>query len=222
MIEKFFNNSNVDFNKLLDFGFNYDKNKYLFQKEILNNQFTLNICVDKNGTVSTNIIDNTTNEEYILHLMEDVGGEFVGNVRSEYYKVLTDIKERCFETHIFKSSQSKAVIEYIKNQYGDELEFLWPKFPNNAIWRRKDNKKWYSLIISLPRNKLKQAGDGIVEIIDVRITEDDLKLIDNKSILEAYHMNKKHWITLIMDNSLDNAFVFKLIDKSYILAKNKK
>lgn len=222
MIEKFFNNSNVDFNKLLDFGFNYDKNKYLFQKEILNNQFTLNICVDKNGTVSTNIIDNTTNEEYILHLMEDVGGEFVGNVRSEYYKVLTDIKERCFETHIFKSSQSKAVIEYIKNQYGDELEFLWPKFPNNAIWRRKDNKKWYSLIISLPRNKLKQAGDGIVEIIDVRITEDDLKLIDNKSILEAYHMNKKHWITLIMDNALDNAFVFNLIDKSYILAKNKK
>ena len=222
MIEKFFNNSNVDFNKLLDFGFNYDKNKYLFQKEILNNQFTLNICVDKNGTVSTNIIDNTTNEEYILHLMEDVGGEFVGNVRSEYYKVLTDIKERCFETHIFKSSQSKAVIEYIKNQYGDELEFLWPKFPNNAIWRRKDNKKWYSLIISLPRNKLKQAGDGIVEIIDVRITEDDLKLIDNKSILEAYHMNKKHWITLIMDNSLDNAFVFNLIDKSYILANNKK
>ena len=222
MIEKFFNNSNVDFNKLLDFGFNYDKNKYLFQKEILNNQFTLNICVDKNGTVSTNIIDNTTNEEYILHLMEDVGGEFVGNVRSEYYKVLTDIKERCFETHIFKSSQSKAVIEYIKNQYGDELEFLWPKFPNNAIWRRKDNKKWYSLIISLPRNKLKQAGDGIVEIIDVRITEDDLKLIDNKSILEAYHMNKKHWITLIIDNSLDNAFVFNLIDKSYILAKNKK
>ena len=154
MIEKFFNNSNVDFNKLLDFGFNYDKNKYLFQKEILNNQFTLNICVDKNGTVSTNIIDNTTNEEYILHLMEDVGGEFVGNVRREYYKVLTDIKERCFETHIFKSSQSKAVIEYIKNQYGDELEFLWPKFPNNAIWRRKDNQKWYSLIISLPRNKL--------------------------------------------------------------------
>ena len=222
MIEKFFNNSNVDFNKLLDFGFNYDKNKYLFQKEILNNQFTLNICVDKNGTVSTNIIDNTTNEEYILHLMEDVGGEFVGNVRSEYYKVLTDIKERCFETHIFKSSQSKAVIEYIKNQYGDELEFLWPKFQNNAIWRRKDNQKWYSLIISLPRNKLKQAGDGIVEIIDVRITEDDLKLIDNKSILEAYHMNKKHWITLIMDNSLDNAFVFKLIDKSYILANNKK
>lgn len=222
MIEKFFNNSNVDFNKLLDFGFNYDKNKYLFQKEILNNQFTLNICVDKNGTVSTNIIDNTTNEEYILHLMEDVGGEFVGNVRSEYYKILTDIKERCFETHIFKSSQSKAVIEYIKNQYGDELEFLWPKFPNNAIWRRKDNKKWYSLIISLPRNKLKQAGDGIVEIIDVRITEDDLKLIDNKSILEAYHMNKKHWITLIMDNSLDNAFVFNLIDKSYILANNKK
>ena len=178
--------------------------------------------MDKNGTVSTNIIDNTTNEEYILHLMEDVGGEFVGNVRSEYYKVLTDIKERCFETHIFKSSQSKAVIEYIKNQYGDELEFLWPKFPNNAIWRRKDNQKWYSLIISLPRNKLKQAGDGIVEIIDVRITEDDLKLIDNKSILEAYHMNKKHWITLIMDNSLDNAFVFNLIDKSYILAKNKK
>lgn len=111
--------------------------------------------------------------------------------------------------------------DYIKNKYGDKLEFLWPKFPSNAIWRRKDNKKWYCLIISLPKNKLKLKGDEIAVIIDVRINDEDLKMIDNISIFEAYHMNKKHWITLLLDSNLSDKTIFELIDKSYVLAKKK-
>ena len=222
MIEKFFDNSNINFNKLIEYGFKHSGFCYLLQKSILNNQFTLNVFIDENNIVSTKIIDKSTNEEYVLHLIEGVNGEFVNNVRSEYFKILTDIKNKCCETQIFNFFQSQQVIDYIKNKYNDELEFLWPKFPNNAIWRRKDNQKWYALIVSLRKNKLNLKGDELIEIINVRTSEDNLKLIDNKSIFKAYHMNKKHWITLIMNNSLDNTFVFNLIDKSYILANNKK
>lgn len=37
-------------------------------------------------------------------------------------------------------------IEYVRKKYGDELEFLWTKFPDNAAWRRKDNRKWYGVL----------------------------------------------------------------------------
>lgn len=221
MIEKFFKNYQIDFNKLIEYGFKKSGNIYTFEKQIVDNQFTLKFFVDNLSVVSTKIIDNSTNEEYILHLMDDVGGEFVGRVRSEYLNALNDIKEKCFKIFIFNSVQAQKVTDYIKNKYGDELEFLWPKFSNNAIWRRKDNKKWYCLIISLPKNKLKLKGNETAVIIDVRISEEDLKMIDNVSIFEAYHMNKLHWITLLLDSNLSDNQIFNLIDNSYNLANKK-
>ena len=58
-------------------------------------------------------------------------------------------------------------------------------------------------------------------IIDVRISEEDLKMIDNVSIFEAYHMNKLHWITLLLDSNLSDNQIFNLIDNSYNLANKK-
>ena len=111
------------------------------------------------------------------------------------------------------------MIEYIKNKYNDELEFLWEKFPNNAIFRRKDNKKWYAVLLTIPLNKLKIKSNEIVEIIDIKASEEQInELIDNKTVYEGYHMNKKHWITVVLNSSMQNEKLFELIDKSYQLA----
>lgn len=37
------------------------------------------------------------------------------------------------------------------------------------------------------------------------------------AISPGYHMNKKHWNTIINDGSLDASFIFSLIDDSYNL-----
>jgi len=36
-----------------------------------------------------------------------------------------------------------------------------------------------------------------------------------KSILPGYHMNKKHWNTVILESELDDRFIKELIDHSY-------
>jgi len=36
-----------------------------------------------------------------------------------------------------------------------------------------------------------------------------------KSILPGYHMNKKHWNTVILESELDDRFIQELIDHSY-------
>jgi len=35
------------------------------------------------------------------------------------------------------------------------------------------------------------------------------------AIIPGYHMNKKHWNTILIDNSLSDVFLQKLIDHSY-------
>ncbi len=82
--------------------------------------------------LTTKVVENSTQDEYILHLT-NATGEFVGKIRTEYERLLNDVMEKCFDKDIFKSKQAKEIISYITNKYGDELEYLWPKFPKNAI-----------------------------------------------------------------------------------------
>ena len=66
---------------------------------------------------------------------------------------------------IYQSPQTHAIIQYVREHYGDELEFLWPKFSSNAIWRNPTNRKWYAAILIVSRRKLGLDSDEEVEIL---------------------------------------------------------
>ena len=222
MIENIFKYRRVNVPKLKEYGFVEQNRVYRYETPIVNGQFILFVTVKENGDVSTRLIDTESQDEYVLHLVEGSAGEFVGTVRTAFEEVLTDIRGRCFEVEIFKSEQAKQVIEYIRTRYGDELEHLWAKFPSNAIWRRKDNQKWYGILLLLPKRKLGLEGDEIVEIIDLRIAPSKIdQLVDGKTYFAGYHMNKRSWVTICLDGSVPTQAIFEYIDNSYRLALKK-
>ena len=210
-----FKNKKVIFEKLSDFGF-VDN---VYKTEIMNGEFILSVKINKKCEVSTELVEKDSGEIYTLHLVEYVQGSFVGQVREEYEKVLSKIAEKCFERDIFKSEYSKLVINYAKEKYGDDVEYLWEKFPDNAVCRRKDNKKWYFAILTVGKDKLGLESDEKVEVIDLRATSEEIeKLVDNKKYFRGYHMNKKHWLTIILDGSVSIEEIYERINKSYELA----
>ena len=220
IIGKVFKNKKVNLKKLEDFGFQIEKGKYVYSKFLPKNKFKMSVTVTKNGEISAEIIDTDFNEPYTLYLVDNAIGSFVREIRGEYEKILEDIANKCFEEEIFKNKQTKNLIEHIRNTYGDELEYLWKKFPNNAIWRRKDTEKWYAALLTIPKSKLGVNSDEIVEILDFRVDTEELKtLVDNKKYFLGYHMNKKHWCTIILDNSVSDDEIYLMIEKSYKLAK---
>ena len=202
--------------KLLKYGFKFD-GTYRLERKI--DQFLMKIEIN-NDLVSVKLFDIETNEPFTLINVVNAQGGYVQSLCTECEEILKDIAKNCCEQEIFKSDEAKKVIEYIRKKYGDELEFLWEKFPENAICRRKDNKKWYVAFIRLPKNKLSLDGTEKVDILDVRSDEVE-KLIDNKTILPAYHMNKKNWITILLNGNSDLKTVYDLVDKSCLLAKKK-
>jgi predicted DNA-binding protein (MmcQ/YjbR family) len=46
-------------------------------------------------------------------------------------------------------------------------------------------------------------------------------LLKSPGYLPGYHMNKKHWFSVILDGSVSNDELFSRIDESYTLAKKK-
>ena len=215
-----FKSKSPDFEKLVAFGFTCDGEKYLYSTKILNNQFELLVnVVSPSGEVNTKLTDLTTGDLYTLHLVEAAGGAFVGAVRAEYERVLSEIADKCFYKDVFKSESAHGVIKYVKEKYGDELEFLWDKFPDDAVWRRKDNNKWYAVLLVISKRKLGLDSDEVIDIIDLRIDPEVLPtLIDGEKYFAGYHMNKKNWITICLDGSVPIEEICDLLDKSYDLA----
>ena len=65
----------------------------------------------------------------------------------------------------------EKIFEYIRNQYGADPEYLWEKFPDYAIFRHADNKKWFALVASIGRDKLGLDGKGYIDVINLKIND---------------------------------------------------
>ena len=216
-MKNIFKDRKVNFEKLLNFGFQKEDNKYIYKTFLMDGDFRLTICIEMPDKFHTELLEVESDEIYTLHL-SDAQGTFVGQIRDEYNAVLEQIRENCFDNNVFKFDYSYKVIDYAKEKYNDEIEYLWEKFPDNGIVRRKDNKKWYLAILTVKKSVFGFDSEERVEVIDLRSSdvENDIK---QKNIYPGYHMNKKHWISIILDGSMDIKDIYKKIDDSYKIAK---
>ena len=71
--------------------------------------------------------------------------------------------------------------------------------------------------------KLGIDSGGILDVINLKCDTDlssNIKM--SKGILPAYHMNKKHWISVVLDGAIADDTVKSLIDVSFELTASKK
>ena len=219
-LKDFIKDKKIDLKKLEEFGFKLIDNSYCYHTSLLKNQFKMTIKINLDNSIFTEIIDTETNEPYVLHLLEMKRSGYSEKVYKAYSQILEKIQKECFEDEIFKANYTKEIIDYVKNKYGDELEFLWEKSPKNAVIRRESSNKWYAVILTISKRKLNLDSDKIIEVINLHnIAEEIEKLIDNKKYFPAYHMNKKYWCTICLDGTVELKEIYKLIDISYKLAE---
>lgn len=220
MREENLKNKTVDVDKLENFGFHKAADGWIYEKNISDDQLSLTLKFTGGKLFSR--VEDTFGEEYILHLVEGSSGGYVGTVRDEYEKILAAFFENCCVENIFRAELTKNLVAYVRAKYGDELEFLWEKYPNAAIVRRKDTQKWYALIMEISERKLGLDSDNLVEILDLRGNPDELKnLVDGEKYFAGYHMNKKSWLTIRLDGSISFDEICTRIDESYIRATKK-
>ncbi len=126
----------------------------------------------------------------------------------------------CQDTRTFRGKKRvdrKEIFEYVKKQYGTIPEYLWSSSPDSAVLRHQ-NGKWYAVIMNVERSKLGLDGDGTVEIIDVKCDPEMTgMIIQTYGFLPGYHMNKQHWITILLDGTVGESKILDFLDMSYDL-----
>ena len=111
----------------------------------------------------------------------------------------------------------EEIFEYVKKQYGTLPEYLWSSSPDSAVLRHK-NGKWYAVIMNVEKSKLGLVGNGTVEIMDVKCDPEMTgMIIQTYGFLPGYHMNKQHWITILLDGTVGESKILDFLDMSYDL-----
>lgn len=218
----FFIKRKIDYNKLVKYGFKKQGDRYSFNKTIMNGDFEVKIEISEKEKKSL-VIDLFSGTEYNLVDVEEAQGKFVGTVREAYDLVINDIIDSCTQISTFIFPQTERIMGYVKETYGDELEFLWDDYDGAAI-RNKINEKWYLVYMVVMEDKVKQnSSDKKIEVIDIKYDKDKVEEVINlRGIYPGYHMNKHSWISIILDDSETDSRIEELIDKSYLLSGGNK
>ena len=112
------------------------------------------------------------------------------------------------------------ILRYAEENYKTISEHLWGKYPSYEVLRHKHNKKWYAIIMSVPKNKIGLDGDELIDILNIKCEPELVVPLSSKEgFSRAYHMNKEHWLTVILNGAASNEEIYNLIDISHELTK---
>lgn len=226
---EYFKRRRPDFQRLEEFGFQRADGAFSYGEPLPGGQFRGELVITDRGEVSGRVIDLDTGEEYLpIRLVHQVGG-FVGNVREDYLAFLAKIDEACFTPVHFMSNQANRIEGLMFHAFGASPAFPWEKYPGNGTFKCENNQKWFAAILTVAFGKLQAAGDQgdagrhdaeeIVEAINLKARPEEIgQLTQEPGIYPAWHMNKKHWISVILDETVSDERVMELVRESHRLA----
>ncbi len=214
-ISKQFNRFKYKEDKLIKFGFKKEKDKYILDQLSTNKEFTFHLEINDKRVLSS-VIDNSTNEEYMPFYIETINGEYVGAIRDEFELLIKSILSTCYEKD-YKNDTVHQVINFVKETYNLKPEYLFSDSPNTFVLKHKE-AKWFGIVMDIPYTKVGIDSKEIVYVLNVKVpTEKIPDLIKIPGIVPAYHMNKKYWISILLDGSVDLKIITNLINTSYEL-----
>ena len=201
------------------YGFVENGEVWTYSCQILQGDFYMAVSITPDN-VSFQVFDQATGDLYPQVHMESMRGSFVASVREACLEILYQIRKACFDVQDFICPQTKRIMDQIQEKYGDQLEYLWEKSPDTAVLRHEGNQKWYAVLMRIPWDKLEKGREGLVEAVNLK-HDQVADLLSKKGIYPAFHMNKRYWLSLALDDTLSDEMVLELIERSWNLSVKK-
>ena len=107
------------------------------------------------------------------------------------------------------------------------LYFTSPDYPfdedfETAVFRHADNRKWFALYMRVTRRKFGFDNDEIIDVVNLKLPSEMFGSFGAADgVYPAYHMNKLHWISVLLPDAPDDVVKF-LVNASFEATKNKR
>ena len=109
-----------------------------------------------------------------------------------------------------------------KDTYGVLGDYPFNEDFETAVFRHTDNKKWFALLMRIPRRRLGLDSDEVVDVVNLKQPIEMLGSFGaSDGVYPAYHMNKLHWISVVLQDAQRDDVEF-LLGASFELTSKKK
>lgn len=116
----------------------------------------------------------------------------------------------------------KDFLKYCLNTYGTVADYPFDKDFETAVLRHTDNRKWYAIVMKVSRRKFGVDSDDVIDVVNLKLpTEMFGSFGVADGVYPAYHMNKLHWISVLLPKAPDDVVQF-LINVSFEATKSPK
>lgn len=113
----------------------------------------------------------------------------------------------------------QAFLSYCLTAYGTSPDYPFEKDFETAVLRHSNNRKWYALVMRVSRRKFGFDSDEAVDIVNLKLPVEmfgSFGVADG--VYPAYHMNKLHWISVLLSDAPDDVVQF-LVNVSFKATK---
>ena len=116
----------------------------------------------------------------------------------------------------------KEFLDYCLDTYGTSPDYPFEEDFVTAVLRHADNNKWYALVMRLSRRRFGFDSDEIIDVVNLKFpTEMFGSFGKEDGVYPAYHMNKLHWISVLLSDASEDAVRF-LVNASFEATKDKR
>jgi predicted DNA-binding protein (MmcQ/YjbR family) len=117
----------------------------------------------------------------------------------------------------------ETFFEYVKEAYDIEPDYPFADDFESAVFRHPENRKWFALFMArIDRRRLNSDEDGVCDVVNLKCDPFMIgSVLSATGVAPAYHMNKEHWISVLLDGSADMELLQGLIAMSYELTRPK-
>ena len=91
-----------------------------------------------------------------------------------------------------------------------------------AVLRHADNRKWYAIVMRVSRRKFGFDSDEMIDVVNLKLPLEMFGSFGTADgVYPAYHMNKLHWISVLLPDAAEDLIEF-LVHASYEATKTMK
>ena len=116
----------------------------------------------------------------------------------------------------------QTFLSYCLDVFGTAPDYPFDEDFETAVLRHKDTRKWYALVMRVSRRKFGFDSDETVEVVNLKLPTDMFGSFGSADgVYPAYHMNKLHWISVVLPDAPDDVVEF-LTNVSYEATQSRK
>ena len=122
------------------------------------------------------------------------------------------------------NNERENIVKFALSLEGAMADMPFPDDFDTTVLRHRDTGKWFGIIMHVSGSKVGLSPDIKVDVMNVKCNPEDTFTAREISsgILPAYHMNKKHWISILLNGTVETDLTEALLENSYELTKKKR